>query len=48
MFNNSIRVRATASVANVSCGFDCIGYAIAKPGDIVTIEKQDQPGFAMA
>ena len=43
MLNNSIRVRATASVANVSCGFDCIGYAITKPGDIVTIEKQDQP-----
>jgi len=48
MLNNSIRVRATASVANVSCGFDCIGYAIAKPGDIVTIEKQDQPGIEIS
>ena len=48
MLNNSIRVRATASVANVSCGFDCIGYAITKPGDIVTIEKQDQPGIEIS
>ncbi len=42
MFNNSIRVQATASVANVSCGFDCIGYAITKPGDIVTIKKHEK------
>mgnify|MGYP000232828837 CR=1 FL=1 len=38
-----IRIRATASVANVSCGFDCIGYAISVPGDIVTLKKQDKP-----
>ena len=48
MLNNSIRVRATASVANVSCGFDCIGYAITKPGDIVTIEKQDRPNIEIS
>ena len=40
----SIKVRATGSVANVSCGFDCIGYAIAKPVDTVTIKTKDSPG----
>ena len=35
---NSIRIKANASVANVSCGFDCLGYAISSPGDIVTIQ----------
>lgn len=35
--SDSICVRATASVANVSCGFDCIGYAICAPCDAVRI-----------
>ena len=48
MLNNSIRIRATASVANVSCGFDCIGYAISVPGDIVTLKKQDKPGIEIS
>ncbi|HJM33189.1 MAG: homoserine kinase [Candidatus Marinimicrobia bacterium] len=45
MPEKSIRVRATASVANVSCGFDCIGYAIAEPSDDLTIETQEKPGI---
>jgi homoserine kinase len=48
MANNSIQIRATASVANVSCGFDCIGYAISDPGDIVTIEKQESLGIEIS
>ena len=48
MLNNSIRIRATASVANVSCGFDCIGYAISVPGDIVTLKKQDKQGIEIS
>ena len=48
MANNSIKVRATASVANVSCGFDCIGYAITEPSDILTIEKQNKPGIEIS
>ena len=44
MPNNSIRIRATATVANVSCGFDCIGYAIAEPADILIIEAQNKQG----
>ena len=45
MPEKSIRVRATASVANVSCGFDCIGYAIGEPSDDLTIETQEKPGI---
>jgi homoserine kinase len=48
MLNNSIRIRATASVANVSCGFDCIGYAISDPGDIVALKKQNKPGIEIS
>ena len=44
MVTNSVRVRATASVANVSCGFDCIGYAITEPADILTIKLKHSPG----
>ena len=44
MANDSIRLRATASVANVSCGFDCIGYAISDPADTLIIEAQEKPG----
>ena len=45
MLKKSIRVRATASVANVSCGFDCIGYAIADPSDVITITTKNKPGI---
>ena len=48
MANKLIKVEVPATVANVSCGFDCIGYAISKPSDIVTIEKQDQLGIEIS
>ncbi|MBT3299442.1 MAG: homoserine kinase [Candidatus Marinimicrobia bacterium] len=43
--NESIKVKGNASVANVSCGFDCIGYAISNPGDIITLSKKETPGI---
>ena len=43
MLGKSIKVRAPATVANVSCGFDCLGYAISDPADIVTISKTNGP-----
>ncbi|HJM12231.1 MAG TPA: hypothetical protein QF484_03500 [Candidatus Marinimicrobia bacterium] len=45
MPKDSIQVRATASVANVSCGFDCIGYAITNPGDTLIISILNKPGI---
>ncbi|MFH1852551.1 MAG: homoserine kinase [Candidatus Neomarinimicrobiota bacterium] len=45
---DSIRIRATASVANVSCGFDCLGYAIPVPGDTITIRRRLRPGLTIS
>lgn len=39
--SNSIKIRVTGSVANVSCGFDCLGYSIADPTDILEITQND-------
>lgn len=39
--NNSIKIRATGSVANVSCGFDCLGYSISDPADILEITQNN-------
>ena len=38
MPNNHIRVFAPATVANVSCGFDILGFAISSPGDEIEIK----------
>ena len=34
----SIKVFAPATVANVTCGFDILGFAVHEPGDVVTLE----------
>jgi homoserine kinase len=39
-----IRVFAPATVANVACGFDILGFAVEKPGDEVVIKLSEQPG----
>ena len=36
--NNSIKVFAPATISNVGCGFDTMGFALEKPGDIVSIK----------
>ena len=45
MINRSIRVQATASVANVSCGFDCLGFSIKGPSDIIRIKEKKTAGL---
>ena len=45
MSRNSIKAFAPATVANVSCGFDVLGFAINKPGDEVEIELTTKPGI---
>jgi homoserine kinase len=39
-----VRAFAPASVANVACGFDTLGFAIEQPGDIVTARLIEKPG----
>jgi len=42
--NNGIRAYAPASVSNVACGFDIMGFAIDQPGDTVTVRLTPNPG----
>ncbi len=37
----TVRVFAPATVANVACGFDSLGFAINQPGDIVEVTLRD-------
>lgn len=42
-----IKVFAPASVTNVSCGFDILGFAIDGPGDELILRITDRPGVAI-
>jgi homoserine kinase len=44
MKTKSISAFAPASIGNVSVGFDCLGLALERPGDIVSIETGTKPG----
>ena len=41
----SIKAFAPATVANVACGFDVLGFAVESPGDEVVITLSDKPGI---
>ena len=38
-----VKVRAPATVANVVCGFDVLGFALESPFDEVTLRRIDEP-----
>lgn len=40
----SVKVFAPATVANVSCGFDVLGFCLDKVGDEIIVRKSIQPG----
>lgn len=42
--NRECTAFAPASVSNVACGFDIMGFALDAPGDRVTARFSDQPG----
>lgn len=42
---NSIKVFAPATVANVVCGYDILGFAVNEPGDEVVMRMSDTPGI---
>ena len=46
--NNGVKVFAPASVANVACGFDVLGFALNKPGDEIIARFSDTPGFRIS
>lgn len=41
---NEVRAFAPASVANVSCGFDVMGFALEQPGDEIVARRCSTPG----
>ncbi len=43
----AIRVFAPATVANVVCGFDVLGFAVNEPGDEVRMRLVDEPGIRL-
>lgn len=43
----SIKAFAPATVANVACGFDVLGFAVEYPGDEVTLTLKDEPGIVI-
>ncbi|RTQ47511.1 homoserine kinase [Hymenobacter gummosus] len=44
---DSIRVFAPATVANVVCGFDVLGFAVEQPGDEVLMTLRPDPGVSI-
>ena len=45
---DKIKVFAPATVANVACGFDVLGFAIDKPGDELIMEITAEKGVVIA
>jgi len=43
--STEIRVFAPATVANVACGYDVLGFAIDSPGDEIVVRHCDKPGL---
>ncbi|HKP70205.1 MAG TPA: homoserine kinase [Pyrinomonadaceae bacterium] len=39
-----VSVKSPATVSNVVCGFDTLGFALAEPSDEMTLRKIDEPG----
>ena len=42
---NSIKVFSPASVSNVCCGFDVLGFSIEGLGDEIIIKKSNSKGI---
>jgi homoserine kinase len=40
-----VRVKAPATVSNLNCGFDVLGFAVNEPFDIVDLEMTTTPGI---
>ncbi|MCC7240305.1 MAG: homoserine kinase [Acidobacteria bacterium] len=43
-----IAAYAPATVSNVACGFDVLGFALDEPGDVVLVEPACEPGVRIA
>ena len=43
--NPGIKVFAPASVANIACGYDILGFALESPGDELIARFGEKPGL---
>jgi homoserine kinase len=43
----TVKILAPASVANLVCGFDVLGMALAEPADEMTMSLSDTPGISI-
>ncbi len=41
---DQVKIFSPASVANVSCGFDVLGFCLDSIGDIMVVHKTETPG----
>lgn len=40
---DTVKVQAPATVSNVVCGFDCLGFALSEPFDEITVRVSNEP-----
>lgn len=45
---NQVTIFAPATVANVSCGFDVLGFCLKPIGDTITVKKKPTPGIVIS
>ncbi|MDT3403768.1 homoserine kinase [Mucilaginibacter terrae] len=48
VIGTEVKVFAPATVANVVCGFDVLGFAVNEPGDEVIMRVTDKPGITIS
>src|ERR1700761_1029649 len=48
LVGQSVKVFAPATVANVVCGFDVLGFAVNEPGDEVIMRMTNKPGITIS
>ena len=44
MSSRRLRVFAPATIANIGPGFDVLGLALSRPGDVLEVELSKAPG----
>ena len=44
---DTVKVHAPATVSNVVCGFDCLGFALREPFDEITVRVSDEPAITI-
>jgi homoserine kinase len=42
---HSIKVKSSATLSNLCCGFDILGLALNEPYDIIELIKKEEPGI---